>query len=84
MDLPGQPVNLSAEQVEELNRKLSQMRHDINNMLSLIIAAVELIRTKPHMVERMVETVLEQPSRITASMAEFSGDFERMFGIKQT
>src|SRR5689334_15593576 len=65
MDLPKQPITLRAEQVEELNRKLSTMRHDINNMLSLMIAAVELIRSKPHMTERLVATLLEQPARIS-------------------
>ena len=37
MGLPIQPVSLSAEQIDELNRKLSTMRHDINNNLSLIM-----------------------------------------------
>ena len=84
MDLPNQPITLRAEQVEELNRKLSTMRHDINNMLSLITAAVELIRSKPHMTERLAATLLEQPARISASMAQFSTEFEREFGIDRT
>jgi len=46
-DVPSQPVTLSVEQIEELNQKLSNMRHDINNNLSLILAATELIRHKP-------------------------------------
>jgi len=83
MDLPNQPISFKAEQIEELNRKLAHMRHDINNMLSLIIAAVELIRSKPHMTESLVTTLLEQPPRITASMAEFSTEFERAFGIER-
>lgn len=80
----NEPITLQAEQVETLNKKLSQMRHDINNMLSLVTAAVEIIRTKPHLTERMIETVLEQPSRITNSIAEFSKDFERELGISES
>jgi len=34
MPLPDQPVTLVPEQVAELNRKLSVMRHDVNNNLS--------------------------------------------------
>ena len=37
MGLQIKPVSLSAEQIDELNRKLSTMRHDINNNLSLIV-----------------------------------------------
>src|ERR1043166_2110887 len=34
MKLPGQPVSLTPEQINELNEKLSTVRHDINNNLS--------------------------------------------------
>src|SRR5512144_382978 len=47
MGLPSQPVTLTVEQLDQLNRKLANMRHDINNTLSLIMAAVELIKCKP-------------------------------------
>ena len=83
MALPTQPVTLSVEQLADLNRKLSAMRHDINNHLSLIVAAVELIRHKPQMVERMTTTLSEQPPRITDSMAKFSKEFEEALGIKR-
>ena len=39
-----QPITLSAEQVEELQKKIAKLRHDINNHLSLVMAATELIR----------------------------------------
>jgi hypothetical protein len=81
MALPTEPVTLNVEQIGELNQKLSAMRHDINNNLSLIMAAVELIRHKPEMVERMMTTVAEQPTKITEAMTRFSSEFERTFGI---
>jgi hypothetical protein len=81
MALPTEPVTLSVEQLDQLNRTLSNMRHDINNHLSLIVAAIELIRHKPQMAENMIKTVAEQPPKITAAMNRFSGDFERTFGI---
>ncbi len=67
--------------MDELNRKLSNMRHDINNNLSLIIAAAELIRHKPHMAERMLATLAEQPPKIADTVAKFSAEFEKTFGI---
>ncbi len=81
MPLPGEPVTLTVAQIEDINRKLSDMRHDINNHLSLIVAAVELIRHKPQMTERMVATLSEQPARITESVRKFSQEFEQALHI---
>ena len=47
MPLPNQPVTLNVEQIGELNRKLSTLRHDVNNGLALVVAAAEIIRRKP-------------------------------------
>ncbi len=81
MGLPAEPVTLTVAQLDELNHKLSKMRHDINNYLSLIIAAAELIRHKPHVAERMMATLNEQPSKISGAVTKFSADFEQTFGI---
>ncbi|HEY5910413.1 MAG TPA: hypothetical protein VJA21_07390 [Verrucomicrobiae bacterium] len=79
--MPTEPVTLSPEELAELSRKLSDMRHDINNHLSLIVAAMELIRYKPATAERMVATLGEQPGRISESLKKFSTEFEKAFGI---
>ena len=81
MTLPSQPVTLTVEQVAQLNRKLSTMRHDINNHLSVLLAAVELIRSKPEAVGRMITAVAEQPRRISDAVAGFSAEFEKALGI---
>lgn len=81
MGLPTEPVTLSVAQLEELNRKLANMRHDINNHLSLIVAAMELIRHKPQMTERMMTTMGEQPAKIGDALGKFTSEFERIFGI---
>jgi hypothetical protein len=81
MLLPSQPVTLTAEQIADLNGKLSTMRHEINNQLAVIVAAVELIRYKPQMAERMLATLSEQPTKIAGALAKFSAEFERSFGI---
>jgi hypothetical protein len=81
MPLPSQPVTLTVEQLGELNGKLSTMRHDINNQLALIVAAVELIRLKPEMTQQRLATLAEQPAKIAATLAKFSAEFERALGI---
>ncbi|MGN6553566.1 MAG: hypothetical protein ACTHLW_07570 [Verrucomicrobiota bacterium] len=81
MGSPLQPVTLSVEQITELNRKLSVLRHDINNKLTLIVAAMELIRCKPELADKMLATVTEQPMKISAAMSKYSKEFEKTLGI---
>ena len=81
MGLPNEPVTLNPEQIDALNQKLGKMRHDINNHLSLIVFAVEVLRSKPEMIERMMNTVADQPAKITSDLAKFSSAFEETFRI---
>ncbi|NBV21042.1 MAG: hypothetical protein EBS05_03475 [Proteobacteria bacterium] len=81
MALPQTPVTLTPEQVAELNEKLATLRHDINNNLSLIVAAVELLRRKPELAPRMIESISQQPDKIITQMRSFSADFEKSLGI---
>ena len=59
------------------------MRHDINNHLSLMMAAVELVRRKPEAAERMAGTLSEQPLKITQAMKKFSAEFETTLGLRR-
>ncbi len=81
MSLPNEPVALSAQQVEELRKKLSVMRHDVNNHLSLIVAAAELMRLNPDAVARMTVTLVEQPPKISEEIGRFSAELEKALGI---
>jgi hypothetical protein len=83
MGLPTEPVTLSAEQVQELNRKLATLRHDINGDLALIVASAELVKLNPDLIQRMLATLLEQPSKIRGRMDTFSSDFEKALGISR-
>jgi len=81
MALPTEPVTLSVQQIEELNRKLSNLRHDINGDLALVVAAAELIKLNPEILQRMLSTLLEQPPKIREKLDRFSGDLEKSLGI---
>lgn len=81
MTIPSVPVTVTPEQVEELNKKLSHMRHEVNNQLALIVAALELIRYRPEMREKMLGTIGQQTPKITEEILKFSGEFEQTFGI---
>lgn len=81
MALPQTPVTLTPEQVAELNEKLAKTRHDINNQLALVVASVDLIRLKPDMAPRLVDTIAQQPDRIIGQMRGFTREFEAALGI---
>lgn len=81
MGVPNIPATLTPEQVTELNKHLSHMRHEVNNQLALAVAAMELMRFRPEMRDKMLETVAQQPPKITAEIARFSAEFEKAFGI---
>jgi hypothetical protein len=83
MPLPSGPVILSPGEVANLNEKLSKMRHDINNNLALVVAAVELIHCKPQMTEQMLSTLSAQPGKIAECIRTFSNEFETALGMKK-
>lgn len=81
MGMPEQAVTLSPEQVADLNKKLATMRHDINNNLSMVMAAAELARLKPDVADKMLGRLLEQPTKITAQLKNFSAEFDKALQI---
>ena len=81
VELPDVPITVTPEQLRELNKKLSHMRHEINNQLALVVAALELIRFRPELRDKMLETVAQQAPKITAEIVTFSAAFEQMFDI---
>ena len=81
MGLPNKPVTLTVQQIEELHKKLSTLRHDVNNHLSLIVAAAELIKFNAEMATRMSATLAEQPPKISEEISRFSAEFEKAVGI---
>lgn len=76
-------VELSAPEIQELNQQLATMRHDINNYVSLMMAAVELIQRKPDAIPRMTPTLVDQPAKIAEAVRKFSRTFETRFGIQR-
>ncbi len=84
MAKPTQPVALSLEQIGELNDKLSVLRHDMNNSLSLIAATVALIRHRPTVTEQMWNTLAEQPRKIGETFSQFARDLEATLHISRS
>jgi hypothetical protein len=83
MPLPSEPVTLDAAQIAELNQKLADLRHSVNNNLSLIIAAAEILQRKPESAEKMLAGLAEKPQKIAEMVAQFSRDLETALGIRR-
>jgi|SRR5688572_28199532 hypothetical protein len=83
MVLPEKPIALEPEQIAELNKKLSVMRHNVNNYLALVVAASELLKRKPELAPRMLENIMQQPERVITEMKAFSEAFEETLGIRR-
>jgi hypothetical protein len=81
MALPSAPITLSVEQIEELNKKLSRMRHDVNGKLSLITLALGAFQLQPESRERWLSVMAEQPQKIVADMTQFSREMEAALQI---
>jgi hypothetical protein len=82
MALPTKSTTLSPEEVEDINKKLGDMRHAVNNYLSLITAGIEVLARKPEMIQRIMGPVIEQPQKISDEIRKFSDMLEEKLGIK--
>ena len=81
MALPTEPVTLSVAEIEELNKKLSMMRHDVNGKLSLLTLAVGAFQLQPESGERWLNVMAEQPQKIVADITKFSREMEAALRI---
>jgi hypothetical protein len=81
MAQPNEPVTLSIGQIKELHQRLVTMRHDVNNNLSIVTAAAELIRRRPENTGQMLESIDQQPPKIVDAISQFSRDLEAALRI---
>jgi hypothetical protein len=81
MAQPIQPVTLTVDQIKELNEKIAGLRHDVNNHLSTLMTAMELVRSRPEMTDRLLVKMNEQPRKISGAIRKFSEEFEKVMGI---
>jgi hypothetical protein len=81
MASPSGPVTLTIEQIEDLKKKLSTLRHDVNGDLALVVASAELVKLNPASAPQRLKMLLEQPDKIRKKMDQFSIEFEKILGI---
>jgi hypothetical protein len=75
-------VTLAPEQIRQIEEALSSFQHNVNNKLSLIAAATEVIRRRPEMSGRMIGSIEEQPAKILKEVGVFCGLLENLLQIE--
>ena len=83
MSLPGKPVTLSARKISEIEKKLARLRHEVNNNLTLIVAAAEMLRRRPDPGERVWETLEQKPLVVADRVAEFTRHLEKALHLRR-
>jgi len=81
MATPDHPITLSPQEIETLSHKLSDFRHNVNNYLSLIVAASDLIRRRPEAAGRFADALADPPQKIAQELQAFSDSLQQLLEI---
>ena len=80
MNEPNRP--LSPEEVVELQKKFSEIKHGINNALAVMMALSEMSQRRPDYAEKLATTVLAKAPQIVSNLQEFTQLLNEKAGIK--
>ena len=73
---------LSPEEVAQLQKKFSEIKHSINNALAVIMALSEMSQRRPDYAEKLATTVLSKAPQIVSSLQEFTQVLNEKAGAK--
>ena len=65
-------ITLSREEITQLQRKFSEIKHSINNALAVMMALSEMSQRRPDYAEKLASTVLSKAPQIVTSLQEFT------------
>ena len=63
---------VTAEELGELQRKFSEIKHSVNNALAVMMALSEMSQRRPDYAEKLATTVLTKAPQIVSSLQEFT------------
>ena len=70
MSQPG--TALTPEDIAQLQKKFSEIKHSINNALAVMMALSEMSQRRPDYAEKLASTVLSKAPQIVTSLQEFT------------
>jgi hypothetical protein len=73
---------LSPEELAQLQKKFSEIKHSINNALAVMMALSEMSQRRPDYAEKLATTVLNKAPQIVTSLQEFTQALNEKAGVK--
>lgn len=73
---------LSPEELAQLQKKFSEIKHSINNALAVMMALSEMSQRRPDYAEKLAATVLSKAPQIVSSLQEFTQVLNEKAGVK--
>jgi hypothetical protein len=73
---------ISPEELAQLQKKFSEIKHSINNALAVIMALSEMSQRRPDYAEKLAANVLAKAPQIVSSLQEFTQALNEMAGVK--
>ena len=74
--------NFSHEEIAELQKKFSETKRTINNVLAVMMALSEMSQRRPEFSEKLARTVLTKAPLIVSSLQEFTQALNEKAGPK--
>jgi chromosome condensin MukBEF ATPase and DNA-binding subunit MukB len=73
---------LSPEELAQLQKKFSEIKHSINNALAVMMALSEMSQRRPDYAEKLAATVLSKAPQIVSNLQEFTQILNEKAGVK--
>jgi len=73
---------ITHEELVQLQKKFSEIKHGINNALAVMMALSEMSQRRPDYAEKLASTVLTKAPQIVSSLQEFTALLNEKAGVK--
>jgi molecular chaperone GrpE (heat shock protein) len=77
-----QASTIPQEEIAQLQKKFSEIKHSINNALAVMMALSEMSQRRPDYAEKLASTVLAKAPQIVTSLQEFTQALNEKAGPK--
>ena len=77
-----QNSTIPQEEIAQLQKKFSEIKHSINNALAVMMALSEMSQRRPDYAEKLASTVLSKAPQIVTSLQEFTQALNEKAGQK--
>ena len=73
---------ITQEELVELQKKFSEIKHSINNALAVMMALSEMSQRRPDYAEKLASSVLAKAPQIVSGLQEFTQLLNEKAGVK--